>query len=229
MHNCGVVVGLGGGYSGLGGVEGGLGGGKVVIRGVEGGLGGLGAGGGVFEDEAVGGLDAEAGGGGEEGVGVRFAAVVVLGGDDGIEEVVDTEGVQGAHDEVAVTAGGDGHGLLAVVAADEFDDVVHGFDLRDHFAVVMFLALHDLVDVEGQTESGVEAADDFRGGHASPFVEKFLRVGSAEVGHGAAPCPVVEGHVVGQRAVAVEDEGAEVTRGQGQRGGHDEAGGLKSG
>ena len=157
---------------------------------------------------------------------MRFAAGVILGGDDRVEKIPDAQHDQRALDEITVSTRSDGQRDFAVVGAHQCDDIVHRFHLRDGLAVIVLLAVDHFIDIQRQTELRVQTPHDVAGRHAAPCVEKILGIGSAEVLHGAGPCREMQRHVVGQRAVAIENERAEIPRRQGQGHGQDCAGGL---
>jgi len=69
-----------------------------------GGFGGFDADGTVFEDHAVFGRDGHEFCGEEEGFGMGFAELVILGADDGLEQIADAEHIERGFDEFAVTA-----------------------------------------------------------------------------------------------------------------------------
>ena len=84
----------------------------------------------VFDDDAVGWLQAEAVRRGEEEVRVRLRAYGVLGGDDGVEEMRDINLLKRGIDVVATTGRSDG-GLMAKATdmVDDGDDLGAGGDV----------------------------------------------------------------------------------------------------
>ncbi len=195
-----------------------------------GGGGGLDADVGVLEDEAVFWVDAEAFGGEEVGVGGGLRAPIIARADQGVEEGEEAEGFEGFDDGLAGASGDDGEGELAVLEADLFEDLGNGLDLVDALVVEALFAVGELVDGDGEAVAAVELGDDGVDGHASPGVEELLGEGGAAVlAEGAVPGGVVEGHGVGDGAVAVEEVGLEVAWGEGE--GHESSllgGGLES-
>jgi hypothetical protein len=171
---------------------------------------------GVFKDEAVLRVDAEAGGGEEEGVGSGFAALIVAGADEGVEEVEEAEGFEGFDDGFAGAAGDDSEGDVAVLEVDLFEDLGDGLELVDEVVVETLLAVGELIDGDGEAVALVELGDDVADGHAAEGVEELLgEVGAAVLGEGLGPGDVVERHGVGDGAVAVEEVGLEVAFGKG--------------
>jgi hypothetical protein len=180
-----------------------------------GGGGGLDADVGVLEDEAGGGVYPQAGGGEKEGVGGWFGVGVVAGTDEGVEEVQDAEGFEGADDGLAGASGDDGEGDVAVLEVDLFEDLGDGLELVDEFVVEALLAVRKLFDGDGEAVAVVEFGYYGVDGPAAPGVEELLGEGGAAVlAEGAVPGDVVERHRVGDGAVAVEEVGLEVAFGE---------------
>ena len=73
---------------------------------------------GVFKGQTVFGRDAEASGGGEEGVGSGLAARVIFGADEDVEAVEQADSGERPDDGLAGAAGDDGEGNLAVPGFD---------------------------------------------------------------------------------------------------------------
>ncbi len=182
-----------------------------------GGGGGLDADVGVFEDEAVLGVDAQTLGGEEEGVGGGLGVSIVAGTDKGVEEIEDAEGFEGADDGFASAAGDDGEGDFAVLEVDLFEDLGDGLELMDEVVVEGLFAVGEFGDGDGEVIAEVEFGDDGVDGAAAPGVEELFGEGGAAV---LAECLVpgeeVEGHGVGDGAVAVEEVGVEVACGEGE-------------
>ena len=85
----------------------------------------------------------------------------------------------------------------------------------------------EFFDGDGGAIAAVEVVDDGVDGAAAPGVEEFLGEGGAAVlGEGAGPGDEVEGHGVGDGAVAVEEVGVEVACGEGEGHGDSLLGGL---
>ena len=184
-------------------------------RGHAGGGGCLDADVGVLEDEALAGVDTEAGGGEEEGVGGGFAALIIARTDESVEEVEEAEGVEGFDDGLAGAAGDDGEGDVAVLEVYLLEDFGDGLELVDEVVVEALFAVGKLVDGDGEVVAAVELGDDVADGHAAPGVKEFFgEVGAAVLGEGLGPGDVVDGHGVGDGAVAVEEVGLEVAFGK---------------
>ena len=182
-----------------------------------GGGGGLDADVGVLEDEAVFGVDAEALGGEEEGVGGGLGVGVVAGTDEGVEEVEDAEGFQRSDDGLAGAAGDYGEGDVAVLEVDLFEDFGDGLKLVDEVVVEALFAVGELFDGDGEVVAEVEFGDDGVYGAATPGVEEvFGEGGAAVLVEGLGPGDEVDGHGVGDGAVAVEEVGLEVACGKGE-------------
>jgi hypothetical protein len=202
-----VEGGDGGTFVGLGDADGGHAGGG----------GGLDADVGVFEDEAVLGVDAQALGGEEEGVGSGLGMSIVAGTDKGVEEVKDAEGFERADDGFAGAAGDDGEGDFSVLEVDLFEDFGDGFELVDEVVVEGLFAVSEFGDGDGEVIAEVEFGNDGVNGSASPGIEEFLGEGGAAVlAEGLVPGEEVEGHGVSDGAVAVEEVGVEVACGEGE-------------
>ncbi len=88
--------------------------------------GGLDADVGVFEDEAVLGVDAEALSGEEEGVRCGLGVSVLAGTDESVEEVEDAKSLEGADDGFASASGDDGERDFTVLEVDLFQDLGDG-------------------------------------------------------------------------------------------------------
>ena len=171
-----------------------------------GGFGGLDADLGVLEDEAFFGGDAEAAGGFEEGVGRGFAVDVILGTDDCVEFIGDSQGLEGLEDDAAVSAGSDGHGAGAVVLVYQLDHGLDGEDLRDHLDVDFLLLQSGFPRGQGGAAALVEDFHDFFSGGASQFVKEGLGENAGVIlQSGALSCQVMQRHGIGQGAVAIED------------------------
>jgi hypothetical protein len=166
---------------------------------------------GVLEDEAVFGVDAEAGGGEEEGVGGGLAALIIARADEGVEEVEEAEGFEGSDDRFTGATRDDGEGDVAVLEVDLLEHFGDGLELVDEVVVEALLAMGKFIDGNGEAVALIELCDDVTDGHATERVEKFLgEVGAAVLGERLAPGDVVERHGVGDGAVAVEEVGLEV-------------------
>jgi len=175
---------------------------------------------GVLEDEAIFRVDAEALGGEEEGVGCWLGVGVVAGADQGVEEVEDAEGFERADDGLAGAAGDDGEGDVAVLEVDLFEDLGDGAELIDEAIVEAFFAMGELGDGDGEAVAAVEFGDDGVDGAAAPGVEELFGEGGAAVlAEGLGPGDEMDGHGVGDGAVAVEEVGLEVAcrEGEGHR------------
>jgi hypothetical protein len=175
---------------------------------------------GVLEDEALFGVDAETFGGEEEGIGGGFGVGVVAGTDEGVEEVEDSQSFQRADDRVAAAAGDDGEGDLAVLEVDLFEDLGDGLEVVDEVVVEGLLAVGEFLNGDGEVVAEVELGDYGVDGAAAPGVEELLGEGGAAVlAESFVPGEEVEGHGVGDGAVAVEEVGLEVAcwEGKGHR------------
>jgi hypothetical protein len=182
-----------------------------------GGLGGFDACFGVFEDEAIGWRDLEAGGSYEEGLGVRLAVGVVLGADHSVEATEHAERGEGALDGETRRTGDDGHGDLAVHEVDVRDDGGDGLYLVEHLEVELLFAVDDSGRVEVIAEALVEHFDGAREGDAAPGPEEVFGEIAAGFADGLLPGDEVQRHGVGDGAVEVEEIGAEVAGRDGQR------------
>ena len=174
----------------------------------------------VLKDEAVFRVDAEAGGGEEEGVGGGLAALIIARTDEGVEEGEEAEGVEGFDDGFAGAAGDDGEGDIAVLEVDLLEDLGYGLELVDEVVVEALFAVGELFDGDGEAVALVELGDDCADGHAAEGVEELLgEIGAAILGERLGPGDVVERHGVGDGAVAVEEVGLEVAfwEGEGHR------------
>jgi hypothetical protein len=170
---------------------------------------------GVLEDKAVGRGDAEALGGEEEGVGGGLAFGVVAGADEGVEAVEEVKGLEGLDDGLAGGAGDDGEGDFAEGGVDVFEDLGDGDELGEEGVVDVFLADGEGGDVDGEAVAAIELGDDVADGPAAPGVEEiFGERGAAVLAESFVPGDVVEGHGVGDGAIAVEEVGLEVTFGE---------------
>jgi len=178
-----------------------------------GGSGGFDAEGGVLEDEAFLRDDAEALGGGDEGVWAGFPAAIILCADDDVEFIDDAEAGEGAGGDVPASAGGDGHGEFAMDAVDDFDDGFDRFNLVDGGEVEIFLAGGGFLDGEMVAVALVEDFDDAFGEDAAQFVKEGLGEVDVVILEGGAPSGVMERHGVPQGAVAIEDIGRKVALG----------------
>ena len=164
---------------------------------------------GVFVGAAVCRGDAEAAGGFEVDVGSGFLAGDVFGGDDGLEEVGNAHVAEGLGDDVAGASGGDGHAEFAVVVAGDFGDLFDGADFRDHFLEGGVFLPGNGLEVKLHPLFSAEYFQDVNGWDAAQGVKAVLgKVESVAVGDFLPDAPV-EGHGIGQRAVAVEDKSLE--------------------
>jgi hypothetical protein len=161
---------------------------------------------GVFEGYALIWGHSDAAGGFEEDVGCGFAVLHIVGGDDVLEVVEEVEGGEGLGADGAGAAGGDGHGEAAGVLFDQADDGIDGADAGDEAEVKLFLVIGGGLDGEVVGMALVEDFDDLGGGDAGHFVEKGFGKLDAVLAEGFDPGFVMEGHGVGDGAVAVEDQ-----------------------
>jgi len=169
---------------------------------------------GVLEDEAVFRIDTEALGGEEEGIGCGFGVGVVSGADQGVEEVKDAEGFEGADDGLAGAAGDNGEGDVAMLEADLFEDLGDGLELVDEVVVEALFAVGELGDGDGEAVAEVELGDDDVDWATTPGIEELFGEGGAAVFvEGLGPGDEVDGHGVGDGAIAVEEVGLEVACG----------------
>ena len=172
---------------------------------------------GVLEDEAIFRVDAQALGSQQEGVGSGFGVSVVAGADQGVEQVKEAEGFEGADDGLAGAAGDYGEGDVAVLEVDLFEDFGDGLKLVDEVVVEALFAVGELFDGDGEVVAEVEFGDDGVYGAATPGVEEvFGEGGAAVLVEGLGPGDEVDGHGVGDGAVAVEEVGLEVACGKGE-------------
>ena len=113
----------------------------------------------VFDDHAIGRLQAETVRRGEEEVGVRLRTRGVLGRDDSVEEVRDVDALEGRVHVVAAAGGGDG-GLVAESAdvVDDGDDFRAGGDVLGEVLLEELMTVGEQqVDVEVEAVFGLEA------------------------------------------------------------------------
>ena len=106
---------------------------------------------------------------------------VVAGADEGVEEVQDAEGFEGADDGLAGAAGDDGEGDVAVLEVDLLEDLGDGLELVDEVVVEALLAVGELLEGDGEAVAAVEFGDDGVDGAAAPGVEELLGEGGAAV------------------------------------------------
>ena len=98
--------------------------------------------------------------------------------------------------------------MLEVDLLEDFGD---GAELVDEAVVEGLFAVREFFDGDGEVVAAVEFGDDGVYGAASPGVEEFFGEGGAAVlAEGFVPGNEVEGHGVGDGAVAVEEVGLEV-------------------
>lgn len=97
------------------------------------------------------------------------------------------------------------------------EDVGDGAELRQELLVDVLPAAGDDLDRHGQPLLLVEVDDDVRDRAATPGVEQVLRKGAFPLRQRPLPGHVVQGHGVGDGAVAVEEVRLEVAGGKGQR------------
>ena len=133
-------------------------------RGHAGGGGGLDAEISVFKDETVSRRDAEALGGGEEGVGRGLAARVIFRADDEVELVEKADGSERVDDRFTAAAGDDCEGNAAVHGVDVFEDFYYGLELRKKFIVEILLAFDDGLDGHFEAADAVESTTISTGG-----------------------------------------------------------------
>jgi len=173
---------------------------------------------GVFKDEAVGGSHVEAFGGGEEGFGVGFAVGVVFGADDGFESVGNAECGECALNGVARRTGDDGQLQASTPGVDVREDGKRGLNLVEHVEVESFFASYDGFRVHGRAEFLVEQLDYAERRNAAEGVEEVFGELAAGFSDGFGPDDEVQGHGVGECAVEIEEEGAEVAFGKSEWG-----------
>ena len=94
----------------------------------------------VFEDETIGGSDAEAFGSDQKAIWSGFAVYVVFGADEGLELVEEMECGERADDGGATAAGDDGEGNAAVLRLDVLDHGGDGLKLGKQFVIERFFA-----------------------------------------------------------------------------------------
>jgi len=175
-----------------------------------GGGGGLDADVGVLEDEAVLRIYAETLGGQEEGVGGGLGVDVIAGADQGVKEVEDAQSFQRPDDGLAGAAGDYCEGNVAVLEMDLFKDLGDGLELVDEVVVEALFAVGEFLNGDGEAIAAVELGDYGVDGAATPGVEELLGEGGAAVlVEGLGPGDEVDGHGVGDGAVAVEEVGLE--------------------
>ena len=162
---------------------------------------------GVFEDQAACGRDTEAVGGQEEGFGVGLAVFVVFGADQSVEAVEYLERVERCGDGFAGATGNYGEWDFAMPGVDVFEDFGDGFQLWKEFVVQLFFARADGFDGHAQAVLFVEHGDDFGDGGATEKVEMMFVEVAVPFGEDFFPGDVVQGHGIGDGAVAIEEIG----------------------
>ena len=102
-----------------------------------------------------------------------------------------------------------------MLEVDLFEDLGDGLELVDEVVVEALFAVGELGDGDGEAIAAVELGDDGVDGAAAPGVEELLGEGGAAVlVEGLGPGDEVDGHGVGDGAVAVEEVGLEVAFGE---------------
>ena len=171
---------------------------------------------GVFKNEAVFRSDADARSADEEGFGRRFAVGVIFRADEDGETIEKVDSCEGFDDGFARAAGYDGKGDFALHGVDVFEDLGDGLERGQKREVEVLLVLRD--DSDGHVEAVhlIQRGDNFDRRLATPGIEKSFVKGAIPLGECLRPGDVVEGHGVGDGAVAVEEITAEVAGGDGK-------------
>src|SRR6266849_3227377 len=140
------------------------------------GLAGANAGGGVFDDDAVGGSEAENLGGFEVGLGIGLAALDVVGGDE-ISGEREAGGADADFGQPAGAGSGDGPAILRESLQDfeSAGEGNHAFNVRD-FAAFDFAIFRFVIGVGQQLANGGDA------GLAVSLADDFARIEAVLVG-----------------------------------------------
>ena len=102
----------------------------------------------------------------------------------------------------------------AVLGLDELDNFGNGLEFGEEREVEILFVLGEGLRGHVEALHLVEVGYDIDRGLAAPGVEELFIEGAAVFAERLAPGDVVEGHGVGDRAVTVEEIGAEWARGQ---------------
>ena len=105
-------------------------------------------------------------------------------------------------------------GIWPCCASMMLEDLGDRLELWEQFEVEILLVLGEGFDGHVEAVHLVEVGNDFDGGLAAPGVEELFIKDAAPLAERLLPGDVVEGHGVGDGAVAVEEIGAEWAWGQ---------------
>ena len=105
-----------------------------------------------------------------------------------------------------------------MLEVDLLEDLGDGLELVDEVVVEALFAVGEFLEGDSEAVAAIELGDDGVDGAAAPGVEKLLGEGGAAVlVEGLGPGDEVDGHGVGDGAVAVEEVGFEVAFGERER------------
>ena len=164
----------------------------------------------VFPDDAPLRPGAEPAGGFQEWIGVGLVPRGVFASDDRIEGVGDADMDKDLPADPLEAAGDNGHGHPAPRTEHHLHDRIDRQHVGELGEEGLFLCVYGLLDIDRDAHLGCQGGDDVPRGPSAQGIKTVLIEGDAVgVGHGS-PAAVVGGHGVGQRAVAVEEEGVVV-------------------
>ncbi len=167
----------------------------------------------IFEDEAIGWVNAQSFGGQQVRLGVRFGTGVIFGADKNFEAVEKAELRKGALDGVATAAGDDGEGNAAMGIFDVLEHFGDGGELRQSLMEIALLDFSCFGDGEGEALGLAQVGQDLLHWAPAPGVEKLFGKLAVQSIERAPPSEVVERHGIHDGAVAVEKVGLELARG----------------
>ena len=136
---------------------------------------------------------------------MRLASIVILRANHRVEPILNPERAQRGDNEGPVTAGGHSKRAFSPQALSEPHDLFHWRDLGNELKIVFLFPVHDRLDIHRKTKPVVQCRDDICRGPTAPFVEKLLGILPAKIRHRQGPSPIVQRHVVRQRAVTIKN------------------------
>src|SRR5215510_13797318 len=82
--------------------------------------------------------------------------------------------------------------------------------MRQQSEVELFLTMRDLLDGHPQSALAIQGGHNFNDGHTAPLIKKLLVEFTTPLAERLLPGDVVQWHGIGNRAVTIEQVGAEI-------------------
>src|SRR5262245_23923584 len=135
-----------------------------------------------------------------------FLASDFLAGDNGAKQTPNPYVGKNLLDDGLESAGSNGHGDAPFMLASDGHDLFNGTDQVHEFEVGMLFFFRDRERIDVESLFRAQHGQDIARRHAAQLVKAFLGENDSMPGRDGAPGLPMQGHGVGQSAVAVKDQ-----------------------